>query len=177
MKATLFLALGICFANATASAQEVRNSVLGTEITAAPARLGKAEAFVAAGGATVTAAETVIVTVEVRDLTPFLPRGAEPPLFVVDGVVAKELVSPLISGRAVLLAPAPESGEAVTLSLLPSGLDLATIRTLPRGELAKMAAQDPDLRRVVPATTDPVLAEGIDELRARLLSNRGRVAP
>ena len=154
-----------------------RAGPLGEAVEVARAVLDKPEIFDLGGGETLSTAEIVIVSVEVLDLTPFLPRGAEAPVAVIDGAVAKELVSPLLTGRLILAAPAPPPGGTISFSLLPPGMGASSIARLPKERLLREAQRGTDLRRLVPSDTPPLRLDDLGALRARLAESGGRIAP
>lgn len=168
---TLALSAGLV---GPALAQEI-TTTLGREIEAVPVRLERAESFLQAGGESVTATDLVIVSVEVVNLVPFLPRGAEPPLFVVGDVIARQIVSPLLGGRALLLAPAPPPGVTLTVGLLPSGLNLAAVREMPKDALQRERTALTNVLSVTPVAAEPLRFPDVKTLRDRFTATRGRI--
>jgi hypothetical protein len=157
-------------------AQEI-TSILGDVVSVHLVRFERPERFTAAGGAEHVSRDTILISVEVRRLMPFMHGALLPSLFVVDGVVADTVLSPLEFGNALILALAPEDAATATLTLLPSGLSEADVANIPRGRLEEWLGGFAERRRLVIRDEAPLVFEDRAALRNRLVESGGKLEP
>ena len=156
----------LLLAGAATSAQEQRSmsivEVIDVDLQA-PARFWQ-------DGRDVETQETTLIRVQVDSIDLFLPRGSEPPLFVVGDSVAETVQSPLGDGIAVILAPRSAVVSDPTLWMTLAGTTKEQVTSEWRNrQLENLRDRSPDsLLRLTPAPEAALDFQDLETIREQL---------